>query len=75
MNKFLIAAAAVVSTVSIPAMASSPKTPAPASSPAPSAETRYCVEGMVTGSRLIKRDCKTRAEWIKLEGFDPVAKK
>ncbi|MEP9360182.1 hypothetical protein [Sphingomonas sp. KR3-1] len=32
---------------------------------------RYCVEGTVTGSRIPKRECHTRAEWVDLTGSDP----
>ena len=52
-----------------------PGTPAPsASAPAkakPVKDTRYCVQGTVTGSRIRPEDCRTRAEWLK-EGFDPL---
>lgn len=37
----------------------------------PVRDKRYCVEGTVTGSRLARKDCRTRAEWLK-EGFDPL---
>ena len=34
---------------------------------------RYCVVGVVTGS-IRQRTCKTRDQWIKEDGFDPIAK-
>ena len=52
-----------------------PGTPAPAAKAAPGAkpvkDKRYCVESMATGSRIARRTCKTRAEWLD-EGFDPL---
>ncbi|WP_260598392.1 hypothetical protein [Sphingomonas endolithica] len=39
----------------------------------PAKATRYCVEDLVTGSRLKHRTCQTRDEWL-AEGFDPLAK-
>lgn len=35
------------------------------------ASRKYCVESYVTGSRLPHRECRTRADWIASEGFDP----
>jgi hypothetical protein len=64
-------------TVAVPA--TDPETPvaavAPASLPTPtvSAKTRYCVVDTLTGSRIPRRACKTRAEWLE-RGFDPAAK-
>ncbi|HEY0621986.1 hypothetical protein [Sphingomonas sp.] len=52
-----------------------PGTPAPAAQASPGAkpvkDKRYCVKGEVTGSRLVRKDCRTRAEWLN-EGFDPL---
>ena len=39
-----------------------------ASSPKP---TRYCVVATFTGSRVEKKTCLTRDEWLK-RGFDPL---
>jgi hypothetical protein len=36
-------------------------------------DKRYCVRFTVTGSRIAKKDCKTRAQWIDEDGFDPLA--
>jgi hypothetical protein len=52
-----------------------PGTPAPTASTASQGkqvkDTRYCVESVVTGSRIRRQDCRTRAEWLR-EGFDPL---
>lgn len=45
--------------------------PAPSSKAKPAKDTRYCLETMTTGSRLARKVCKTRAEWLQ-EGFDPL---
>jgi hypothetical protein len=47
--------------------------PAPVATPVASAKTRYCIVDTRTGSRIPKRTCKTRAEWLE-RGFDPAAK-
>lgn len=39
----------------------------------PRAEMRYCVRNERTGSRLSRRECHTRAEWLQ-RGFDPLVK-
>ncbi len=46
--------------------------PAPATKPA---EVRYCQVWVPTGSYLPRKDCRTRAEWIRDEGIDPAAPK
>jgi len=52
-----------------------PGTPAPAATTSAEGQTvkdkRYCVKGSITGSRLDRKACKTRAEWLN-EGFDPL---
>ena len=35
--------------------------------------TRYCVTDTVTGSRIARKSCQTREQWI-VQGFDPLAK-
>ena len=59
------------------------ETPAAASAAAPAAapagaataaKKRYCVETTLTGTRMAKKICRTRDEWIRTEGFDPVAR-
>ncbi len=71
------AAAALAAVTAVPAMArdtapSSSATPT-AATPAPNAKTRYCVKDTTTGSRLPKKTCKTRADWIADDNFDPLA--
>lgn len=36
-------------------------------------DQRYCATVSVTGSRLPRRICKTRSEWINEQDFDPLA--
>ena len=52
-----------------------PGTPAPAAAKAPQEkkvkDTRYCVESVSTGTLIRRKDCRTRAEWLR-EGFDPL---
>jgi hypothetical protein len=38
----------------------------------PSARQLYCVQFTNTGTRIPKRDCRTRADWIATDGFDPL---
>lgn len=55
-----------------------PGTPAPAATASSEGKTvkdkRYCVQGTITGSRLVRKTCRTRAEWL-AEGFDPLDQK
>lgn len=52
-----------------------PGAPSPAATAAadakPAKDKRYCVRGVYTGSRLVRENCRTRAEWLR-EGFDPL---
>ncbi|NYT41843.1 hypothetical protein HZY97_13815 [Sphingomonas sp. R-74633] len=32
---------------------------------------KYCIDSLMTGSRIAKRQCRTRAEWL-ANGVDPV---
>lgn len=52
-----------------------PGTPAPTGESAakakPVKDKIYCIQDQVTGSRLLQKDCRTRAEWMR-EGFDPL---
>lgn len=42
----------------------------------PAADTRkYCVEDMITGSRVKRKICHTRADWMARFDFDPLAPK
>ena len=53
-----------------PVVASAAVAPATVGSPG----TRYCVINQVTGSRLTRKTCQTRAQW-QAQGFDPLAKR
>lgn len=33
--------------------------------------TRYCVKSDITGSRIQRRACRTRSDWL-LQGYDPL---
>lgn len=72
------AAAAVL--IAAPAFAETkPGTPAPIASPSQDEgvvkDKRYCVKFTVTGSLIHKQECKTRAEWMSEQDFDPLAEK
>ncbi len=43
----------------------------PETSTNPAKPTRYCVVATFTGSRVEKKTCLTRDEWLK-RGFDPL---
>jgi hypothetical protein len=75
-----------VATVAAPAFAEPRTVPAPAttastenvdtaaaSKPATKAKraTRYCAETEITGSRLPRRYCQTREDWLR-DGVDPL---
>jgi hypothetical protein len=73
------AAALPALALSSGAIAGAPKEPVDgignsvAAAPAPVAkETKYCVVTKTTGSRIAKKDCRTRKEWLDT-GFDPLA--
>ena len=76
----LSAAAAAFALVATPAFAASndPTTDAPkqerAAPKAPKASQQYCVQDEITGSRMPRKVCKTRAEWIAEDGFDPLSR-
>lgn len=40
----------------------------------PSMQQKYCVADTITGSRVAKKVCKTRADWIS-DGWDPAKDK
>ncbi len=72
------AAAAIL--IAVPAFAETkPGTPAPTASaePAPpvARDKRYCIMSNLTDSRIAKKVCKTRAEWMSDDNFDPLAQK
>ncbi|HEX7850902.1 MAG TPA: hypothetical protein VF485_14325 [Sphingomonas sp.] len=49
-------------------------TPAARATPTaePTSQTKYCVVDTLTGSRIQKKICKTRAAWMREDGFDPL---
>jgi hypothetical protein len=79
MTKGLLSMTAVAAILlGTPALAADrPEPTAPAASApvtaAPQKNVRYCAEGEITGSRIPRRICKTRADWLK-QGVDPLAK-
>jgi hypothetical protein len=40
-----------------------------------SMEQKICVRDTLTGTRIARKDCRTRGEWIKTTGVDPSAAK
>ncbi|MCW3848290.1 hypothetical protein OF829_13675 [Sphingomonas sp. LB-2] len=73
------AAIALIATSAIPAAAATrdPTTDAPAKQErvAPKPAQKYCIKDDVTGSRVPRTVCKTRADWIAEDGFDPLAQR
>lgn len=85
--RVVAAAAALVlgvATVAAPAMAEPRTVPAPATTTTESVDTastpsgtkakrqtRYCAETEITGSRLPRRQCQTREDWLR-DGVDPL---
>jgi len=71
---------AAIAMVATPAFAASndPTAAAPkqerAAPKSPKASQQYCVKDDITGSRMPRKVCKTRAEWIAEDGFDPIAR-
>ncbi|MGY2735171.1 hypothetical protein [Sphingomonas sp. UYP23] len=83
MTIFLLLATSALSIATAPIAAGEARPAAAATSQlieagarAPTAQrvTRYCVVNQVTGSRIPRRTCKTRADWLADEGVDPLAK-
>lgn len=76
MRKIVTAAAAtLIVATAAPAMArdtASSNPTQPREAPA-KAEKRYCVATKFTGSRVPRKECKTRAQWIADDNFDPLA--
>lgn len=78
MRTFITAAAAtLIVATAAPAMArdTTPSNSTQATEvPAAKADTkRYCVSDTIVGSRLPKKVCKTRAQWMADDNFDPLA--
>jgi hypothetical protein len=68
-----VAAAGALTFAAAPAFAD----PKPGEAPQPPAvakseKTKYCVVSELTGTRLPKKTCRTRAQWLN-QGFDPLA--
>lgn len=73
----MIAAAVLVAGAAAPAYASDPTTEAPAKAATKAGnDTRICVKDKAsTGTRLARKTCMTRAEWIAKTGIDPSEQK
>lgn len=67
-----IAALAIPTALAARAPSAAPTPQVETAAPAATAtERRYCVEQTHSNSRLAKRECRTRTEWLK-QGFDPL---
>lgn len=70
--------AAAIALTSVPALAETkPGTPTPAAGvesveQAAVKDKRYCIQQTFTGSRVAKKICKTRAQWMTDDNFDPL---
>ncbi|CUS44266.1 MAG: hypothetical protein V4610_14520 [Pseudomonadota bacterium] len=75
----ILAAAGLVALATIPVMAQAadgrpePAANAPADAAATASKKKFCVVEATTGSRVAKKICRTRTEWLAL-GFDPTSK-
>jgi len=79
MTRFSIFAAALTGLALSSGASAAPKeAPATASSSSDeqasstAKERQYCIVDRVTGSRIPVKVCKTRKEWMKESGFDPL---
>ena len=69
-------AVALIATSAIPAYAASnDPTTAPAKERKASKGTQYCIQEAMSGSRLPRKVCKSRADWISEDGFDPLSQR
>lgn len=71
----LFAAALAVGATSASASIDPSKAPAPAAKTSvakSAATTKYCVVDSFTGSRVPRKFCRTRDEWIAQQGIDPL---
>ena len=76
-TRLAIAAALTLAAGAVPASAATPAATAVAAKSAATvkpAAKRYCVEDTHTGTRIPRRTCRTRADWLAL-GLDPAALK
>lgn len=71
-----IAAATALIATSAPsfAMARDPEAKQEETTKADRKEKQYCVQAEITGSRVPRKVCKTRAEWIAEDGMDPTGR-
>jgi hypothetical protein len=75
---FVGCAAMALTTIASPALAnarqpSTDATPAASATPASAVKAkRYCVVYSVTESRIERKVCKTRDEWMRDDNFDPL---
>lgn len=83
MTTFMLLATSALSIATAPVIAGEARPAAMLAPPALEGSThattaqraqRYCIVNSVTGSRIPRRTCKTRAEWLADENFDPLAK-
>lgn len=80
MNKFVFAGATagLLALVAVPASAidrqatENTLSATPGSAKTPPPEKKYCVIDTVTGTRIPQKTCKTRKEWMRDEGIDPL---
>jgi hypothetical protein len=73
----IIAAAVLVAGATAPAYAADPTTDAPAKvSAKPAKDKQICVKELAsTGTRMARKTCMTRGEWIARTGVDPTEQK
>ena len=73
---FALASATIAATGVPPVVLASPQPvadqPRQTSESGARAEQKICVVDVVTGSRIPRRSCKTRAQWIAATGIDPL---
>jgi hypothetical protein len=72
----LLAAVATIGTAGAYAAAGDPSKaakPVVAATAQVPSTTKYCVVDTLTGSRVPRKQCRTRTDWIANRGFDPLA--
>lgn len=77
MRNIIIGFATAATLIAVPALAETkPGTPTPVASgsaeKAAVRDKRYCIVQNFTGSRVPKKICKTRAQWMDDDNFDPL---
>lgn len=68
----MLIATPVAGFAAVPGGAGAPRAPASESKAAVD-QKKYCIIEATTGSRIAKKKCRTRAEWL-LVGVDPTEK-